>query len=446
MGNQYQNISGTINKQIITSTYNNPKNDYEMDLRKTLLLLLLSIAASCPVITDAQERFPQWKEGEMEIHHINTGKGESVFCILPDGTTLLIDAGDIGNGEDPRNTRTIPDSSREAGEWIARYISGLIKYRKEKSLDYVLLTHFHGDHMGAYSTGYPKTKTGGDYIVNGLTEVAEYLPFSKMIDRDYPTYNYPGRIKSPVFGNYKRFVDWNITHRGMKAERFIPGSNKQFTLLYNPVKYQETFEIRNIVANGEVWTGVGSETRHHFPELKDLKPGETIHENNCSAGIRISYGRFDYFNGGDITGSVYFNSPLWTDIETPVAKALGPVEVCEVNHHGWRDAMNEYFIAAVRPQVFVMQVWNVSHFGLDVLARMQSQNLYAGERDIFATNTPQISRDYISESRNMKRLKGDRGHVVIKVQPGGQSYHVYMLDDMNENYAIKSMHGPYICR
>lgn len=416
-----------------------------MKLKKNLLAFLL-VSIVCPAALYAQATFPRWNEGEMEIHHINTGKGEAVFCILPDGTTLLIDAGDTGNNDDPRNTKTIPDSSREAGEWIARYISKLLDYKKEKVLDYVLLTHFHGDHMGAYSESYARTKTGGNYVLSGLTEVAEYIPFARMVDRDYPTYNYPEEIKSPVFRNYKRFVDWNVENKGMKAERFVPGSNKQFVLLHNPARYKELFEIRNIVANGEVWTGVGSETRHHFPELKDLKSGETIQENNCSAGIRISYGPFDYFNGGDITGTVYFNSPLWADIETPVAKALGPVEVCEVNHHAWRDAMNEFFIAALRPQVFVMQVWNVSHFGLDVLARMQSQGLYKGERDIFATNTPQISKDYISESRNMKRLKGERGHVVIKVQPRGRSYHVYMLDDMNENYTVKSIHGPYICR
>ena len=415
-------------------------------MKKIIAFLALCLTMIFVVNAQTPDKFPGWTEGEMEIHHINTGKGESVFCILPDGTTLLIDAGDIGHSKDPRNTTTVPDESREAGEWIARYILDRMKDNREKAIDYVLLTHFHSDHMGSYSEVYPKTKSGGDYRINGLTEVAEFIPFRKMVDRDYPEYNYPVKQKSPLFNNYKRFVDWHVGQGDMLAERFVPGSNKQFVLLNNPEKYKDLFEIRNIVANGEVWTGVGSETRHHIPDLEDLKSIESINENNLSAGIRISYGTFDYFNGGDITGAVFYSSPLWTDMETPVAKALGPLEVCEVNHHAWRDAMNEFFIAATRPQVFVMQVWNVAHFGLDVLARMQSQKLYPGERDIFATNTPQRSKDYIDQERNMKRLKGEQGHVVIKVQPEGKSYYVYMLNDMNENFEVKSVHGPYICR
>ena len=35
---------------------------------------------------------PLWTEGCLDIHHINTGRGESAFYILPDGTTMLIDA------------------------------------------------------------------------------------------------------------------------------------------------------------------------------------------------------------------------------------------------------------------------------------------------------------------------------------------------------------------
>ena len=413
---------------------------------KILYVLLLSVICSIPVCSQEKGVLPEWVEGELEIHHINTGKGESVFCMLPDGTTLLIDAGDIGNGNDPRNTRTIPDSTREAGEWIARYIRKRMNFTGKKEIDYVLLTHFHGDHMGAYSEKYPKTAKGGNYRLNGLTEVSEYIPFRKMIDRDYPAYNYPAELNNPAFNNYRDFVRWNTEQGQMQAEKFIPGTNRQFVLMNNPGKYRDLFEIRNIVANGEVWTGVGQETRHHFPASGEWKENESVSENNCSAGIRISYGGFDYFNGGDITGTVYMNSPLWVDIETPVAKAVGPVEVCEVNHHAWRDAMNEFFIASLRPQVFVMQVWNVSHFGLDVLARMQSKSLYNSDRDIFATNTPQISKEYISQSKNMKSLKGEQGHVVVKVHPGGKSYHVYMLDDSNENFNIKSIHGPYICR
>jgi len=142
----------------------------------------------------AQEKgmpLPSWQEGEMEIHHIYTGRGEAVFCIFPDGTTLLIDAGDVGPHRDPQTTQASPDESRQPGEWIARYISKRLDFLPEKKIDYAFLTHFHRDHMGGVFENSPKTAKGGDYYLSGLTEVYEHLPFSKMIDRDWPSYQYP---------------------------------------------------------------------------------------------------------------------------------------------------------------------------------------------------------------------------------------------------------------
>ena len=37
------------------------------------------------------------------------------------------------------------------------------------------------------------------------------------------------------------------------------------------------------------------------------------------------------------------------------------------------------------------------------------------------------------------------GHIVIRVQPGGDVFWVYMLDDTDFEYKVKSIHGPYTC-
>ena len=38
---------------------------------------------------------PAWSKGCLDIHFINSGRGECCFYILPDGTTLIVDAGEL---------------------------------------------------------------------------------------------------------------------------------------------------------------------------------------------------------------------------------------------------------------------------------------------------------------------------------------------------------------
>ena len=402
-------------------------------------ILLIFIFSTNTVILFAQKiqekKLPPWEQGEMEIHHINTGRGEAVFCIFPDSTTLLIDAGDAGSRANPRITAQF--SEERPGKQIAKYITTRMSLERRKTLDYVLLTHFHTDHMGNITAQSPKSTKGGDYFLSGLTDVAEFLQIKKLIDRDWPNYSYPVAQKGTAFENYKKFINWQQQNNGMKMERFRPGSKSQFLLLNQPEKYPE-FEIRNIISNGEVWTGDGENSRNLFP------PGVQVHENKLSAGIRISYGAFDYFNGGDLNGRIPFKSEQWRDVETPVAEVLGPVEVCEANHHAWIDAMNESFLSLVQPQIIVIQVWHVTHLNLSVMQSMANKELNPNLKHIIPTNIPKLSRAYLGEDQ-VKKLSGEGGHVVIKVKPGGNEYYIYILNENDESNNINTIYGPFTC-
>jgi hypothetical protein len=229
----------------------------------------------------------------------------------------------------------------------------------------------------------------------------------------------------------------------MQVERLKPGRNDQIVLRRDPAKYSN-FEVRNIAANGEVWTGVGTNTRAHIPRIEDLKREEYPTENMCSLVIRVSYGKFDFYSGGDIPGVHRDGAPLWNDIETPVAEAVGPVEVSVLNHHGNRDSQNGFFIASLRPQVFIIPVWSADHPGHDVLDRMYSERLYPGPRDVFATNMLEANRLVIGPL--LDRLKSAQGHIVVRVDPGGDTFRVIILDDSAETYRVKAIHSPYRSR
>ncbi len=384
---------------------------------------------------------PLWSEGCLDIHHINTGRGESSLIIMPDGTTLLVDAGDM-NTEAPHYLNTLPDETRAPGEWIARYIKRVTAGLPGSALNYVLLTHFHSDHMGKPSKDTRVAPAGG-YKLIGLTEVAEFVAFEKIMDRGWPDYDFPAPLKNATMTNYRKFLDWQIASKGMVAERFKPGVNDQLTLRNNPAKYPN-FEIRNLAANGVVWTGVGSNTRNHFPDPKDVEQ-DAIIENNCSAAFRLAYGSFDYYSGGDLSVlgiHTASTAEQWMDIERPVALVTGPVDVMKANHHGFHDANSAFFLGVLRPRVIVIDTWYTAHTALNTYRQMCSTKTWPGPRDIFITNQPEAMR----LAARLDPKGPPPGHVVIRVSPGGAEYRVYVIEETNESGRVKSVHGPYKSR
>jgi len=275
---------------------------YTAIVKMGLALLWLGFNVPVACAQAPGQPLPAWQEGELDIHHISTGMGNATFMILPDGTTFLVDAGALDPTEartqSPRNTKAMPGKERQPGEWIARYVR---KVAKTPVVDYALITHFHDDHMGT-PTSISKRSEQGKYALAGITEVAEFVPVKKIIDRGWPAYAYPRPVNDSMMLNYRRFLDWQVKNNALRVETSVPGRNDQIVLLYDPQKYKDLFEVRNISANGEIWTGVGNLTRKHFPDLKDLKPEQYPSENMCSIATRISYGKFDYFTGGDTPG------------------------------------------------------------------------------------------------------------------------------------------------
>ena len=401
-----------------------------------LILWLNSVSAQA-----VDEVLEPWSPGILDIHQINTGRGNAAFFIFPDGTTMLVDAGDGGN-QVPRGTPPRPDDTRTPGQWIARYIRHMLSHKSTPVLDYGYITHFHSDHMGSL---YPDSEMShsGQYKLTGFTAVGEDIPIRKMLDRGWPNYDWPRSLKNAMMANYRAFLKWQVEHNGMKVERLQPGRNGQIVLVHDPNKYPN-FEMRNIAANGEIWTAAGMNTRQHFPPLEDVPPQDQPTENMCSMAIRLSYGNFDYFTGGDMPGVPPEGTPSWHDIETPVAKAVGPVEVCVLNHHGNKDSSNAFFVGTLRPRVFLIPVWSSDHPGHRVLARLYSTRLYPGPRDIFATNMIEANKIVIGPL--LDRLKSDQGHILIRVARGGATYHVIILDDSAETYKVKAVHGPYSSR
>ena len=63
----------------------------------------------------------------------------------------------------------------------------------------------------------------------------------------------------------------------------------------------------------------------------------------------------------------------------------------------------------------------------------------------YATNIhPDIeAHPEVATNNMLDKITAYNGHIVLRVAPGGDSFYVYMLDDNNFKYRVKSIHGPY---
>ena len=272
-----------------------------------------------------------------------------------------------------------------------------------------------------------------------LVDVAALLPIGLIVDRGYPGYELPIVDRAglgaaaeipPFLANYIAFMRAR-EKAGGKAARFKVGASDQFA----------PFDIRNLAANGVVWTGKGNETRALFPPLDSLSPADIPEENAWSAAIRLRLGQFGYFAAGDLTTNDFDGTLPWRNVETPAAQACGPVSVAVAAHHGMFDATSADVVRALKPRIWVVPSWHSAHPSMDTMERMFSTRLYPGPRDIFATGLTQAN---ITVNRRLTdRFAGRAGHVVIRVEPGGARYRVAVTDNTDEGDRVTGLFGPF---
>lgn len=398
---------------------------------------------------------PAWKEGYLDLHHINTGRGNAAYYVFPDSTTMLFDAGEEDPTEprttSPRNAAIHPNNSKRPYEWIGYYIKKVTPFPNHH-LDYAVISHFHEDHTGGWYAGAPPSQHGA-YVLSGIAGVGELLPIRHFFDRGYPAYDIPvpyeklidqmnarGGKYDKSMRNYFAFVKAKA-QEGMIAERFKAGVTNQITLQHNPKSFP-LFYVQQVKSNGDIWTGKGTNTFQYFPTVDTADAKTWPDENSLSLVFTINYGPFAYYTGGDCAGNVFYGDAPWRDVETPVAKAIGEVDVATMDHHGNRDAVNETQIKTFKPTAWIEQVWSSDHPGHEVLIRVTSPYLYKAKRDLFATNMLEANKLVIGPLVD-GAYRSQQGHIVVRVLPGGNDYYIIVLDDSAEELPVKNIFGPY---
>ncbi len=124
---------------------------------RNLIFAVLLVAMAVSYIYDNYIRRPETVDGEIQIHSVDVGQGDSTLIIAPEGN-LLIDAGTNASEYD-----------------LTAYLDSL----GIKEIEYFILTHPHEDHIGGADTVIDSYSVK-NVIMTGYT--AQGRTYSNLLD------------------------------------------------------------------------------------------------------------------------------------------------------------------------------------------------------------------------------------------------------------------------
>lgn len=244
------------------------------------------------------------KSRPLQIYFIDVEGGQATLIVSPSRQSLLIDAGWPGFHE--RDPQRILQAAKEAGV---------------KKIDYLLVTHYHPDHVG------------------GVPELAKLIKISAFFDHG------PNR------------EDSDATRQGYAAYQKARAGTPHAVL-----KPGEGIPIKGLTV--EVLTAGGEHLSSPLPGAgeanpycgQDPQPPTDTSENAYSMGILITYGKFRFLDLGDLTQKKEL------ELMCP-DNPIGTVDLFLMSHHGGASSNSRALVWAVHPRVAIMN--NGPHKGGD---------------------------------------------------------------------------------
>ena len=236
----------------------------------------------------------------LRIYFVDVEGGQSTLLVSPSGKSVLIDTGWAGN----RDASRIVSAAKAAGL---------------KQIDYVVITHFHQDHVG------------------GVPDLASRIKIVTFVDHGADTED-SGQARD-LYAAYQKAIE--------HAPRVLvkPGEGLPFP----------DIKLEFVTAAGESITsplpGAGEANPYCYSEAP---PPADATENSQSIGMLITYGKFTFLDLGDLTKIKELGLICPNNL-------LGTVSLYLTTHHGGYPDNPRALVWALHPQVAILN--NGAHKG-----------------------------------------------------------------------------------
>ncbi len=254
-------------------------------------------------------------ERTLDIYFIDTEGGQATLFVSPSGESMLVDTGFAGNGGMPAaaggNSGVVP-IKRDADR-----ISAVFKQAGVSVLDWMVITHYHGDHVG------------------NAAELANRIPIRHFVDHGpFSVELQPNRAAG--------FLAYMAVRDKGRAITAKPGDKIPVAGLDVEV-VSSAGALITTAMSGAPGAGLAN------PLCRDaqMKEQDPTPENYESVGMAIRYGNFRLLDLGDLT---------WNQEHALACPAnlLGTFDVFHTTRHGDPHSGAPQLVHAIRARVAVM--------------------------------------------------------------------------------------------
>lgn len=283
---------------------------------------------------------------DLDIYFIDVEGGQATLFVTPDHRSLLVDTG--WDGHDARDAKRIVAVAKAAG--LSR-------------LDYVVITHYHDDHVG------------------GAPQLAALIPVGTFVDHGLLYEHCPACVA--------RYDDY--------IHLLAQGKSKRLTVKPGDTLPFRAMSVRVVSSNGEVIAKPlpGAGKPNDICATSELRPQDTT-ENSHSVGLLLQFGQFRAVDLGDLT---------W-DMERKLmcpANLIGDVSLLVVSHHGWKESSSPAYVGGVHAEAAIMDNGATKGGSLPVLETFQQ----FAKTDLWQLHRSKEGGDANTAADRIANLTGD---------------------------------------